>query len=675
MGDVRLINVKDVEKGAPGNLAPLKPSRNSRAKIRYIDMVTAFDIETTSLPEIKQGLMYVWQWHFDGWATIYGRTWAEFREFAEMVMAQIPMGCRLVIYVHNLSFEFQFLRNVYDFTNEEVFSIARRKVLKCTMYDKLELRCSYLQSNMSLAQFCKKMGAEHQKLSGEEFDYNKERFPWTELTEKELEYCQNDVVGLVEAIKIEMARDNDDLYTIPLTSTGYARRAAKKIMYHIRKPDYKIDPEIYMKLRQAFRGGNTHANRFFSGMILKGVKSADRSSSYPDVQCNCKFPVGKWIKRDINSNNLEKYLMHGYPLLIEIALKNVRLREKYWPVPYLTRDKSRKIVGGVYDNGRILQADYLETTLTDVDWGIVEEEYVFDGVEIISGYSNRYANLPEEFVKLICGFYRDKCKLKGDEDKKLYYHLSKQLLNSLYGMTAQDPLKPDIEFNDGAFSLEMGDILERCEKYNERCWLPYAWGVYTTAWARLRLEEGIRLAGENLVYVDTDSVKYLGEINWEKYNAERISDSKKSGAWGVDAKLHPHYMGVYEMEEGYDKFITLGAKKYAYEQNGELGVTVSGVLKSKGAKELKKLENFTPGFVFRQAGGTASWYNDEIYGTIKKEGREIEIGPNICILPSTYQIGLSEDYDELLCKILKDERQYLALRQDLCYNKVYGLKP
>lgn len=669
-----MINVNSLNEGLV-KLGPLKPSKGSRAKVRYVDMISAFDIETTSLPDIKQGLMYVWQWHFDGWATIYGRTWEEFNDFAKKVCDEIPMGYRLVVYVHNLSFEFQFLRNVYNFSNDEVFAIARRKVLKCTMWDKIELRCSYLQSNMSLDQFCKKMGAEHQKLSGEEYDYNKERYPWTELSETELKYCQNDVVGLVESIKIEMQRDNDDLYTIPLTSTGYVRRAAKNIMYYIRKKEYQITPEIYMKLRQAFRGGNTHANRFFSGMILRNVKSADRSSSYSDVQCNCKFPVGEWVRRNINSQNLEKYLMHGYPLLMEVALRNVRLKEKYWPVPYLTRDKSRKIVNGAYDNGRILSADYFETTLTDVDWGIVDVEYNFDSVEIISGFSNRYAELPKEFIKLICGFYRDKCKLKGDEDKKLYYHLSKQLLNSLYGMAAQDPLKPDIKFNDGAFSLEMGDIYERCEKYNKKCWLPYAWGVYTTAWARLRLEEGIRLAGENLVYVDTDSVKYLGEIDWDEYNSGRITDSKKSGAWGVDANLHPHYMGVYEMEEGYDKFITLGAKKYAYEQNGELGVTVSGVLKAKGAKELKNLENFTPGFVFREAGGTASWYNDEIYGTIKKEGREIEIGPNICILPSTYQIGLSEDYDALLCKILKDERQYIALKQDLWYNKVYGLKP
>ncbi len=37
----------------------------------------------------------------------------------------------------------------------------------------------------------------------------------------------NDVRGLVEALKAEMSRDDDTLYTIPLTSTGYVRREVK----------------------------------------------------------------------------------------------------------------------------------------------------------------------------------------------------------------------------------------------------------------------------------------------------------------------------------------------------------------------------------------------------------------------------------------------------------------
>lgn len=50
------------------------------------------------------------------------------------------------------------------------------------------------------------------------------------------------------------------------------------------------------------------------------------------------------------------------------------------------------------------------------------------------------------------------------------------------------------------------------------------------------------------VYCDTDSVKYLGEIDLSKFNAERIKDSKRSGAYATDPKGITHYMGVYEKE-------------------------------------------------------------------------------------------------------------------------------
>ena len=59
---------------------------------------------------------------------------------------------------------------------------------------------------------------------------NKIRYPRTKLSRHELEYCINDVRGLVEAVKAQMARDGDNLYTIPMTSTGYPRREMKRAM-------------------------------------------------------------------------------------------------------------------------------------------------------------------------------------------------------------------------------------------------------------------------------------------------------------------------------------------------------------------------------------------------------------------------------------------------------------
>lgn len=242
----------------------------TKDKRSIIDLVCAFDIETTRLHEIEQSIMYVWQLKI-GPCLLMGRTWDDYMEVMQRLASTIEKihgkKATLVIWVHNLSYEFQFLRGIYHFDKKEVFCIERRKILKCTMAQYFEFRCSYLHSNMSLDIFCKKMNCTTRKLTGT-FDYNKRRFPWTELTYDELMYCANDVIALCEAITNEMELDNDNLVTIPLTSTGYVRRDAKAAMrskpaFYSYIRDNLPDFDLYLALREAFRGGNTHASRFF----------------------------------------------------------------------------------------------------------------------------------------------------------------------------------------------------------------------------------------------------------------------------------------------------------------------------------------------------------------------------------------------------------------------------
>ena len=162
----RKIKIQRRRKGNPG----------TKSRVKYLDIVTAFDIETTALDDIEQSIMYIWQWQFGTEYTVIGRTWEEFTSFKDRLCAFISDGASLVVYVHNLSYEFQFLRGIYHFEPEEVFAIKSRRVLKCTMEEKrLEFRCSYIHSNMSLAEYTKKMGAEHVKLSGTDDDYSQKR--------------------------------------------------------------------------------------------------------------------------------------------------------------------------------------------------------------------------------------------------------------------------------------------------------------------------------------------------------------------------------------------------------------------------------------------------------------------------------------------------------------------
>lgn len=607
--------------------------------------------------------MYIWQWCFGSSVVVVGRTWTEFIWFVDELLKNITTkDTKLCVFVHNLSYEFQFLSGIYDFKAEDVFAIKSRKVLKCLMHDKIEFKCSYIHSNMSLDEYTKKMGASHLKLSGDEFDYTKERYPWTELTQREMEYCVNDVIGLVEAITNEMKHDGDNLYSFPLTSTGYVRRDAKQAMKKIptayvksQLPDY----DVFCMLREAFRGGDTHANRFFAGQILNDVHSADRSSSYPDVICNCEFPVSAFYHvGDISTEEVLDLMTRRHKaVLFRASFTNIRLKRMDWGCPYLARAKCQRIEEAAFDNGRILNADYLETTLTDIDFRIILDQYEFDDCRPYDVCYARYGKLPESYLAEVRKYYVAKTELKGVDGQEVYYMKSKNKLNSLYGMMAQIPVKQTIDYIDGEFIERCEDETELLEKHNKKAFLCYQWGCWVTAWARYRLQEGIKLAHEEgalFVYCDTDSVKYLGTIDWDKYNKVRIKDSKKSKAYATDPSGETHYMGVYEQEHDMVEFCTMGAKKYCYREtySKPLQITVAGVSKGKGGKELEKhggISSFKEGFIFTEAGGLEAIYNDnpEI-STYEVDGRSIKITKNVCLVESTYTLGLTADYARLI---------------------------
>lgn len=644
-----------------------KGNPKTRNPVIYKDCITAFDIETTRIRECEQSVMYIWQWCFSDRCTVIGRTWTELEVFIQKLTEGWPENARMCAFVHNLSYEFAFLRGVHFFQPGDVFAVKSRKILKA-QWDAVEFRCSYMHSNMSLAEYLKKMGAKHQKT---ELDYDRPRYPWTVLNEDELAYCVNDVVGLVEAIKIEMEADGDNLYTFPLTSTGYVRRDAKRAMrgvHHSWIADQLPDLETYYMLREAFRGGNCHANRYFAEQIVHGAHSADRSSSYPDVQCNCLFPVSRFFPyQDCKLDDLMLLIVkRKRAVLARVAMSNVRLRDKLWGCPYLSRDKCRNVINGDYDNGRILSADYLETTITDIDLRIIIDEYAADDLNFYDVRHARYGPLPSPLIAETIEYYRRKTTLKGVKGQEVFYTKAKNKLNSIYGMMAQNPVKRSIIYTQDGVIDDNGNIdyypeedvadIELLEKSNRRAFLCYQWGCWVTAWARYRLEEGIRLAhapGAEFLYCDTDSVKYLGYINWDAYNEQRKADSLKSGAWADDPAGERHYMGVYEQEHDMDAFCTMGAKKYVYVDSGKLVCTIAGVGKSAGAKELEAaggISAFKDGFTFYKAGGLEALYNDrpDIAEWEVEPGRKVPITANVVLRESTYTLGLTAEYLRLL---------------------------
>lgn len=675
-----------------GLIEETKKRRRSQNKHRIINCYSAFDIETSTiwLSPVKSdynvhSIMYVWQFQLEDY-TVKGRTWSEFFSFLDILRTaleqiksdnNLSVNPLLVIWVHNLAYEWQWLSGLYPFTNEEVFFRDVRKPIYCRMFDSFELRCSYIQTNMSLSALCKQTGVK-QKLSGQKYNYDKIRFPWTKLTEFEQEYTTVDVESLVKAMKYRVQRGGDTLQTVPLTSTGYVRRECKESLksefLNIR--EMKPDEKIYRLLRKAFRGGNTHANRYFVNKIIDDVYSYDISSSYPTQQLTQLFPMKpfKWL--DISQRTAQKRIQRvlqfiglGYAVVGTYQFKNMRLKNHREPIPYISLSRCQAMgnddIDMILDNGRILQCAYMEISLTEIDLKIVLDQYIFDSIDIIEAIVAQKDFLPVTYRAVIQDYYNKKTALKGDksEDGMYLYAKSKNMLNAVYGMSATDPVHQDIFYKDGNYKISSYEDFSQDEllKLLKNASFPYQWGVYTTAYARKQLQDAIKLCGDRIVYCDTDSVKVKGNIDISKLNIKLKEKAIQQKAYADDMKGCRHYIGLFEDDGHYDKFITQGSKRYAYMVNGVLGITVAGVSKkinektgiSFAVEELKTLENFRVGMTWKKAGGTISVYNDnaDFDYTDPITGNVVHIGKNVAIVPSTYVMTYSRDYNLLLNEI------------------------
>ena len=456
--------------------------------------------------------------------------------------------------------------------------------------------------------------------------------------------------------------DGNTISNVPLTSTGYVRADFKKAMRDggfipmVRecKPSY----DVYLALRRAFRGGNTHANRCYTGVILDNVTSYDRASSYPDVLVNMPYPVRPFVKD--NARDPDK-LLEGFPYVMCVDFFDMDLRDPFWGCPYLSIHKCYNLQGAINDNGRVVRAKRFQTWLTDIDLAIVRQQYKWSRAVITVCYRSEYGLLPAAMKDVTMDYYRRKTELKGVEGQEVYYNKAKNKLNSIYGMCATNPVRTSLIFNGKDFEVKDVEEREELEKANKKSFTVFAWGCWCTAWARWWLEKAIRLCGDKFVYCDTDSVKFVGSVDFTELNAEIQAQSERHQAYADDPAGVRHYLGVYEHDADYKRFITLGAKKYAYEdQSGKLHITISGVSKG-GAAELGKIENFQEGFIFRKSAGQEAAYNDEwMEEPVEIDGHMLPISPNIYLSESEYTLGLTLEYKRLF--YLTQEDFYKLIR-------------
>lgn len=649
----------------------------SQKDIRYVNLPCAFDIETSSFytdAGEKHACCYCWQFGLNGFV-IVGRNLKD--DFPALVTALSKKLClwnykRLICYVHNLSYEFQWIRKM--FTWQEIMANKIRQPFKALASVGIEFRCSYILSSYNLATVAKNLRYHKIAKLTEKMDYTKIRHAGTALTTDEISYAINDVLIVMAYISEEIELAGGAIYDIPLTNTGRVRRYCRKHSNTYRKKvsGFTLTAESYRAAKLAFQGGFTHANSRYVGKTLNGVGSYDFTSSYPYVMVSEKFPMSTPQLVEIKHSAQFFSNLNLNCCIFQITFYNLYSKGND---NFISSSRCQYIHGATFDNGRVYSAAELTTTITEIDFKIIVASYTFDNFKIGNFYACKKDFLPLQFVQAILKLYTDKTTLKGVEGKETEYLSSKGMLNSCYGMCVTDIVRDEYDYDntDAEWVAVHPDLDEKIYDYNtdKSRFLFYLWGVYVTAYARFNLITNILKLGADYVYADTDSIKFLhvgkNQHIFDEYNQRVITKLKNvASARNIpfDAfqpktiKGVSKLLGVFDFEGEYKQFRTLGAKRYCYtDDKGKLHLTVAGVNKKKGVGALKSIEDFTFNMVFdvENCGKlTHTYIDEEISGSVVDYlggvGRYHELSA-VHLEPTTYEMTLASEYGLFLNEI------------------------
>lgn len=598
---------------------------------------------------------------------------------------------RVVIYVHNLSYDMTYLSEFLhaEFGPGEILALKSRKILSAR-FGGLEFRCSYLLSNMSLKVWGDKLKCNIRKQIGA-VDYDLIRYPDTPLTIQDWEYMINDVASLKECVFRELSLAGDTIATVPLTSTGYVRRdcrrAARKDK-HYRKwfTSCKLTVRCYQLLKWAFAGGLTHGNRFFGNMILDDLGHVDFKSRYPATQMLEDLPASAFhLYYDVRTNKTQlsfdefNSLLGSQCCLINIVFKNLRLK-KGVTLPYISKSKIRTFMWckftndlGVVgtDNGRVINCEgnaCIVCTNLDLYW--IFDQYENDGYEVLELYVAEKGRVPECIRNEIDSMFA----IKEGQKKSVFRDKTKNKLNGIYGMFATDVVRKDVKYDPDTLSwteskdLDEDTIQDKLNKYysNRNNFTYYAHGVWTTSISRSELMFVIRdvIGYESFVYADTDSCFYIEspeiEERIEAYNQKIIEKNKALGLGVPNLDGGISYYGTLDHEEHCKTFKFLHAKCYGYTTDeDELKITVAGVPKDNGLpeddpdyitreQELGSLDNLADGFIFKKCGGTRAVYVPYYPTETVIDGHYLEYASACIILNTTKEMGSVVDGYELM---------------------------
>lgn len=658
-------------------------------KFKRLEKNKRYDVLSNYFSDCEKGsLCYIWQFgvenngHFE---TYYGRRLEEFKILMDSINEDIDHTC--YIYVHNLSYEMQFLQNIINLETEcECFFTDEREPLYFR-YGNIEFRCSYRLTNMSLASW----GNQTEETEKGVLDYGVIRTPLTKLEVNTFDYAEKDILIMYEGLK-KYRVTYGSIYKIPYTQTGQPRGELKKIYHNNKNYHEKITKQLplnhndYLIQKRCYGGGLTIANaknvqdKNDKIRIHKNVTNYDIASAYPyHIVTSNKFPSGRFRKcnKKLSELDFDKYC---YLMCVKIGECKAKSLKHILPRAKIPIRKNC-----TFDNGKLIEIKkdgYAILYCTEIDLEIYKLYYEFNEkeIELIECYETTKSYLDKDFVMYVLQLYADKTKLKNLENDlvsgihyKDIYDTKKQILNACYGMSCTSLLFEPVTYINGVWDTkeftddEMDDMLLEKQFKQWKNLLSFSTGIYVTSLQRANLCRMLwNISDNDWLYCDTDSEKML---HGEKYKKLFEEENKRIIAHleevakerNIDIELFmpkdkdgvKHPIGVWEEEKPYTQAVFGGAKRYGYiDTKGDWHCTISGVPKC--VSKHTTIKDFQNGFIFdmwdcENKKNIVSYLDgDNLVGTVLNKGKYDEYKVNesygINMYPTGYRMKLEKDY-------------------------------
>lgn len=573
-----------------------------RQEYEYLPLYAGFDIETTNVIEgdSKTAFMYHWQLVIASNEIGYiylGRTWDMFVDLYSRITYTYQLGNyyhsnrKLLCWIANLGFEFQFLRKRFIWDEENFFAREERHPLAAPTVDGWDFREALSISGGSLAQLAKDFTTT-QKLKGD-LDYTVMRSSKTILSDTEKDYCINDVAILAEWSSFIFDKYIYPDKKIPLTKTGLlrseVRNELKSLLNYGEQRTYKDlvqsafpDEQTYIYwFRWLFRGGYVHSNITNTGYIIKDAIGEDETSAYPAWMNLGYYPGTPFVAR-YDTENLDEYLRTKCCIL---TLEFTGIERRY-SISYESKHKCIELEGELIDNGRIAKASRMKVVLTELDYIIYKKLYKWKDMKVVCLWTSDRIKLPKFILNVLNRHYLKKATMKkAGLSGTPEYAIEKSGVNAGYGLMVTRIELSKVTYNNEAsgWAVKENELDFEAEK-SKQILLPQ-WGIWVCAWGRWALwQPGFRiideLGADYIIYNDTDSYKCrrhprVLEI-FEEYNKWIARKLKQNNL--TDPAFDD--LGMFDLESPHiTRIKTLGAKRYMTEEDGHVKATVAGMPK------------------------------------------------------------------------------------------------